>query len=209
MPLEDSLPVDFESNLKERLFEVTFASLLENCGYKVVPVGLEHSLREVGALSRLNPQMHERLVRSLHKLPGCLVMDIASNTFEPRFVTVKVRGKSLFAEDLEQIMDQAVAWSTLHFVVFLTTPAKTSSKFNSPEYCRVFTLERHVGSNQATVVNVVARNGAKKDLAHLHWLDGIPLEESFQMLKKGTEKNNIKTIISVMRSIWTAADGTA
>lgn len=206
MPLEESLPVDFGSNLKEKLFEVAFSSLLENCGYRVVPVGIEHSLPELGALSQSNPEMHARLVRSIRKLPGFIVMDAASKTYEPRFVAVKVRGNSLFDDDFRQILDQANAWTRIHFVLFLATPTKTSGKFNAVDFCRVFTLERYVGPNQVAVVNVVSRNGAKKDLASLHWLDGISLDESFPMLKKGSEKNSIRTAISVMRSIFSAID---
>ena len=206
MPQEESLPVDFDSNLKEKLFEVTFLSLLENCGYRVVPVGIEHSLRELGALSPSNPEMHARLVRSIRKLPSFIVMDAASKTYEPRFVAVKVRGNSLFDDDFRQLLDQANTWTRVHFVLFLATPVKTSSKFNTVDFCRVFTLERHVGLNQAAVVNVVSRNGAKKDLENLHWLDGISLDEDFPMLKKGSEKNNIRTAISMMCSIFTAID---
>jgi len=44
--------MDFENRLKRELSQGAFKCLLEDCGYRVVPLGIEAVIREIASLDK-------------------------------------------------------------------------------------------------------------------------------------------------------------
>ena len=114
--------MDFKNRLKGTVTQTLLKALLEDAGYRVVPLGIEGVIREVTALP-IQSYAALGLSLTLRKLPDFFVADATLK--EHWLVEVKYR-KQWDAETRKalgkELSEQVAQWQPVLLVVFLGTP---------------------------------------------------------------------------------------
>src|SRR5690348_5238502 len=86
------MPLTFEASVKGGVTAALTAALLRSVGYRVISVGIEHSVQELRAIADQNLGAYLDVNEALRKLPDFLVLDLDTQPpWVPSFVEVKFR----------------------------------------------------------------------------------------------------------------------
>jgi hypothetical protein len=212
------MPMSFESDVKGRSSEALFCALLQNCGYRVIPLGVEHSVRELTELARTNRPAHRAVPQSLRHLPDFLVLDLAPERLAARVVEVKYRATwdaiKGQPNTLASLTCQAKTWGAVDLVLFLGTPYRAATTENmdaaATNRCRVFRLgatgdalhvealaDRPMGGHGG----YFARLGDVVPFADFQWLHGEPLQRVFTQLEGTAADRTIQKATDITKAI--------
>lgn len=106
--------MEFDRNLKGKITESIVQTLLEHAGYRVVPLGIEHVLREIKQNTSL------RLPKQLRALPDFLITD--AEISRSWFLEVKYRHQwnETTIKSLQDVLTPQVHfWDDFYCLVFL------------------------------------------------------------------------------------------
>jgi hypothetical protein len=123
--------MEFANRLKGAVTQVLLKALLEDGGYRIVPLGIEEVIRELTMLSE-EKYKALKLPAILRKLPDFFVSDESlGNSW---LVEVKYRKEwnNQTRESLgKAIRPQVADWNPLYLMVFLGSPAKQDEEIPS------------------------------------------------------------------------------
>ena len=124
--------MNFTNRLKGSVTQVLLKSLLEDAGYRIVPLGIEAVLREVAALPK-EEYLKLGLPIQLRKLPDFFV----SNHDIDKTWLVEVKYRKKWNDEVqtrleEEIKEQVKTWNPLYLMIFLGHSAE--EPHSSPIY---------------------------------------------------------------------------
>lgn len=193
----------FDASVKGGLAETLLSCLLQDCGYRALPLGVEHSLRELKELQVGDPVAYAGVPMSLRKLPDFFVLDAPNAT--GWFIEVKFRRNwQMFRDDAlnEALLPQVNTWERIKLVAFLGEAFRVNGQLHLPDaptnWCRVFELRIHMDE-----VRILSANGG--DLIRMrdfHWMHGQTLQEAFPRLQGAAENQTIMRAARIMRDAY-------
>lgn len=124
--------MEYTNRLKGAVTQTLLKCLLEDAGYKIVPLGIEAVIREVASLP-IGEYQNLGLPLQLRKLPDFFV---ASPKVDKTWL-VEVKYRKEWNETVqsalgEALQDQVMAWNPLFLMVFLGTSVKPP--YDNPFY---------------------------------------------------------------------------
>jgi len=124
--------MNYTSRLKGSVTQVLLKSLLEDAGYRIVPLGIEAVLREVASLSK-EDYLRLNLPIQLRKLPDFFV---ANHAIDKTWL-VEVKYRKQWNEETqnsleEEIKEQVTAWNPLFLMIFVGRSVE--EPYTSPAY---------------------------------------------------------------------------
>ncbi len=132
--------MEFDKRIKGAITQTIVKALLEDVGYKVVPLGIEEVVREVITLSKVEYKLLG-LPDELRSLPDFLVTNKdMSKSFLLEVKYRKTWSDETLCELADTILGQAIAWKDYWLLIFLAEPVQWGDeKFReSPSnYCRI------------------------------------------------------------------------
>lgn len=120
----DNFFMDFKNRLKGSITQTLLKALLEDAGYRIVPLDIEEVIREVKDLSASEYNALD-LPPVLKKMPDFFVTD--KNFEKTWLVEVKYRRRWNEATKTalrREIVEQVKSWQSVYLVVFLGEPAR-------------------------------------------------------------------------------------
>ena len=120
----------FSNRLKGTVTQALLRAVLQDCGYRIVPLGIEEVLREITVLQK-EEYNALNLPPMFRHLPDFFVAQ--QDMKRTWFVEVKYRkawNKSVADSLGKQLFSQVQTWSPLHLMVFLGTAGKQKDKEN-------------------------------------------------------------------------------
>ncbi|WP_442854741.1 hypothetical protein [Fischerella sp. PCC 9605] len=111
--------MDFRNRVKGAITQTLIKALLEDAGYRVIPLGVEEIIREVKNLS-MEEYIELGLSKKLRSLPDFLITDYSFQKSWLVEVKYRKRWNKSVKQDLgQQIREQVKIWQPLYLVVFL------------------------------------------------------------------------------------------
>ena len=108
--------MNFERRIKGHITESLVQTLLEHAGYRVVPLGIEHIIREVKDTGNSSVHLH----KGLRSLPDFLITDAEIKKSWMLEVKYRHRWNEATIASLEStLLNQALYWDEFYFLVFL------------------------------------------------------------------------------------------
>lgn len=143
--------MDYKNRLKGATTQILLKSLLEDAGYRIVPLGIEEVLRE---LSNLEQDHYKRLKlpETLRKLPDFFVAD--KNFDETYLVEVKYRknwDQNTKAELEKTLKEQVKNWSPLLLLLFIGNSTKPDLSPSPAHFMKVLWL--HYDEEENAIVS--------------------------------------------------------
>jgi hypothetical protein len=197
----------FEPSIKGRVTEQLLTSLLDSAGYRVIPVGIEHSIQQLKTLAHSEVaeerRIYARVNAGLRKLPDFLVLDLEDSDWAPAFVEVKFRKRddSIWTDgNLHACLHtQVCTWRVVYVVFFLGIPYGRGLPGHQPHAatnkCRVFratALDNELRFSAMTTVAELCREGDLIAAPDLRWWHGVALERFFTRLRQLTAESTIR-----------------
>ena len=184
----------FESRVKGGVTQTLLKCLLDDAGYRVVPFGIEESIRELVCLTKEEYQSLN-LPHVLRKMPDFFVTDKAMK----KAWLVEVKFRKRWDEQTKlaiksEISSQIKSWLPLLLVVFVQEPVY-ESKRNTP-YSYIGAAEL-VADADGDLAIVTSGSGMVK-WEHANWGDFPKIQAVFPDLRSRYRE---KTIESTMRAI--------
>jgi len=206
--------MDFESSVKGNVAEALTAALLRGVDYRVIPLGVEHSVQELRALSESHPDAYQGAPEALRKLPDFLVLDLQpADALAPQFVEVKYRSHVDFFSRPgalhRGLSIQASTWGEIILVAFLGQPyvgaGNRDELRDAPtNSCRAFKIVLN-GDGQVRIRSLALQTlGREFPLAEFDWLQGVPLQSYFSKLQNATTDQTIAKAVRIARSVHDA-----
>lgn len=207
---------DFKPSVKGKVAEALFAAMLEDCGYKVISIGVEHSIKELKELTNYDPSGYHASPVALRKLPDFIVLDLLSSSQKSFFVEIKFRKNADAIKNDSKLWDalliQVNTWKNVCVVFFLGNPFNAGTLFHdesaATNSCRVFEL-----TEKDDKVHIVAANNVSEYYSDelvpsdkFYWANGYALEKYFCRLQDKKEQETIKRSVSIMRSVYQALE---
>jgi len=123
--------MDFTNRLKGVVTQVLLRALLEDGGYRIIPLGIEEVIRELAVL-RKEEYAALKLPNILRQLPDFFVTDKALK----KSWLVEVKYRKNWNDQTRvylgrQIREQVRDWAPLYLIVFLGSPGKPNRKLPS------------------------------------------------------------------------------
>lgn len=140
------MPIDFSRRMKGVLTQALVKSMLEDAGYRVVPLGIEEVIRELSALE-VRQYLGLGLPDSLRSLPDFLVSDAAITRAWLVEVKYRRRWNAAAIEALRDVLvRQGATWGPYYLLLFL---GEHAGDIDTPaNRCGVFPLRVHNGELQ-------------------------------------------------------------
>lgn len=138
------MPIDFARRMKGAVTQTLVKSLLEDAGYRVVPLGIEEVIRELSSIDQ--PQyLNLNLPQSLRSLPDFLVADTSITRTWLVEVKYRRRWDSAAIESLRaKLTEQALPWGPLFLLLFL---GEHSGGIDTPaNRCGIFQIKNEAGN---------------------------------------------------------------
>lgn len=108
--------MEFERRIKGHITESLVQTLLEHAGYRVVPLGVEHIVREVKDRGNSSSRLH----KGLRSLPDFLITDVAIEESWMLEVKYRYQWNEQTRQQLEEVLtNQAFYWDEFYFLVLL------------------------------------------------------------------------------------------
>ncbi len=210
------MPLTFEASVKGGVTEALTAALLRSVGYRVIPLGIEHSVQELRAIADQDLDAYLSVNEALRKLPDFLVLDLqAQPPWVPMFVEVKFRASHNALQidgDLQQAVAlQADTWGSVCLIVFLGDPFHVDGGnfIDTPtNSCRVFQVIK-TGDGAAMLLSLrPGHEGERIAVADIHWMHGVPLQVLFTRLAgaETTQAETIRRAVTIARAVEQAFD---
>lgn len=210
------MPLTFEASVKGGVTEALTAALLRSVGYRVIPLGIEHSVQELRAIADQNLAAYLDVNEALRKLPDFLVLDLqAQPPWVPSFVEVKFRASHNALQgdrNLQQAVAlQAATWGSVYLIVFLGDPFRVDGGnfIDTPtNSCRVFRVIK-TGDGAAMLFSLrPGHEGEHIAVADIHWMHGVPLQALFTRLAEAeiAQAETIRRAVGIARAVERAFD---
>jgi hypothetical protein len=197
--------MDFENRLKRELSQGVFKCLLEDCGYRVVPLGIEAVIREI---ANLDKETYKNLDFSdaVRFLPDFCILD--QNLKHKFIVEVKYRW-DWDGNILKEVSNQVKMFKDIILVVFIGNPPDRYTKQPSPSTyvrcCKMYMSEQ----NQVCAEVKESKGGAtikiifveEEDLSELNWWNLRILQNYFSDLKNSKEEESLVKAIKSIQGI--------
>jgi hypothetical protein len=197
--------MDFENRLKRELSQGVFKCLLEDCGYRVVPLGIEAVIREI---AHLDKEVYKNLDFSdaIRFLPDFCILD--QNQKYKFIVEVKYRW-DWDGNILKEVFNQVKMFKDIILVVFIGNPPDRYTKQPSPSTyvrcCKMYMSEQ----NQVCAEVKESKGGAtiktifveEEDLSELNGWNLRILQNYFSDLKNSKEEEPLVKAIKSIQGI--------
>lgn len=182
--------MDFDRRIKGNLTESLVQTLLEHAGYRIVPMGVEHVIREV---KERNCSSHA-LPLGLRTLPDFLVTDAKMQNHWQLEVKYRQRWHTATATELGNTVEEQVKhWGKLHLLLFLGVHHGSSQ--TPASQCRVFTLV-----HQDNALHYLPRKKRKpKPWRDVAWEHGNRVQDVFRGLNDTREEDGIRKCCEVIQ----------
>lgn len=194
--------MDFENRLKRELSQGVFKCLLEDCGYRVIPLGIEAVIREIACLDK---EAYKNLDFSdaVRFLPDFCIID--QNLKHKFIVEVKYRW-DWDGNILKEVFNQVRMFKDIILVVFIGNPPDRYAKQPSPStYVRC--CKMYMNEQNKVCAEVKESKGGdtiktifveEEDLSELNWWNLRILQNYFPDLKNSKEEESlVKAIKSI------------
>jgi len=127
--------MDYKNRLKGAITQVLLKSLLEDAGYRIVPLGIEEVLRELSSLEQEHYKQLN-LPPALRKLPDFFVADME---FKKTYL-VEVKYRKYWNEGTKSylgktLLQQIKYWNPLVLMLFIGNPINPSRYQPTPAHC--------------------------------------------------------------------------
>jgi hypothetical protein len=183
------------NRMKGSVTETLVKSLLEDAGYRIVPLGIQEVIRELAVLK----QTHYKklgLPEALRKLPDYFVAD--QDFQETWLLEVKYRKQwsSKTRESLErQIAEQVKLWQPLYLMVLLGKSTKPN--IDSPVYS--IGVAKLIWKDDE--IACVGRQGAIKSWSEVNWEDFQSFQGVFKKVRDRWKDRTLMEVLRVLRSL--------
>ncbi|QFZ92856.2 hypothetical protein [Synechococcus elongatus] len=189
--------MDYKNRLKGVVTQVLLKSLLEDAGYRIVPLGIEEVLRELACLDEAKYK-ELKLPDQLRKLPDFFVADI---DFQETFlVEVKYRKKwnpTTRANLQEVLLQQTRLWNPLLLIIFLGNSAKPHYQDEKPSHFIKTTQLRSENNN------IYFLNSSREWMIweEADWDKFIRIQDIFIHVEDQREYQTITKATSILKSL--------
>lgn len=193
--------MDFENRLKRELSQGVLKCLLEDCGYHVIPLGIEAVIREIACLDK---EAYKKLDFSdaVRFLPDFCILD--QNLKHKLIVEVKYRW-DWDGNILKEVSNQVRMFRDIILVVFIGNPPDVKYTPKPSTYVRC--CKMYMSEENQVCAGVKDTNGGdttkaifveEEDLSKLNWWDLMILQNYFFDLKISKEEESlVKAIKSI------------
>lgn len=192
--------LDFKNRLKQELSQGVLKCLLEDCGYRVIPLGIESIIKEITSLEK---EAYKKLdfSDSVRFLPDFCILD---QSLKHKFIVeVKYRW-DWNGNILKKVSKQVKMFKDIILVIFIGNPQTDRHTVPSTyiRCCRMYMSEQ----NQvcAEVKDTSGRDKTKEifvekeDLSKLNWWDLRILQNYFSDLETSKQE---KSLVEAIKSI--------
>jgi len=199
--------MDFENRLKRELSQGAFKCLLEDCGYRVVPLGIEAVIREIACLDK---EAYKNLDFSdaVRFLPDFCILD--QNQKHKFIVEVKYRW-DWDGNILKEVSNQVRMFQDIILVVFIGNPPDV--KYTRPSAhpsAHVRCCKMYMNEQKQVCAEVKELNGGatiktifveEADLSKLNWWNLRILQNYFSDLRNSKEEGSLVKAIKSINGI--------
>ena len=197
--------MDFENRLKRELSQGVLKCILEDCGYRVIPLGIEAVIREIACLDK---ETYKNLDFSdaVRFLPDFCILD--QNLKHKLIVEVKYRW-DWDGNILKEVINQVRMFKDIILVVFIGDPPAVRYTMPSTyvRCCKMYMSEQNQvcaevkDTNGGDTIKTKAIFVEEEDLSKLSWWDLIILQNYFSDLKKSKEEESLVKAIKSIQGI--------
>ncbi len=193
--------MDFENRLKRELSQGVLKCLLEDCGYHVIPLGIEAVIREIACLDK---EAYKNLDFSdaVRFLPDFCILD---RSLKHKFIVeVKYRW-DWDGNILKEVSNQVRMFRDIILVVFIGNPSDIRYPTWPSKYVR--SCRMYISEQNQVCAEVKGTNGGdttkaifveEEDLSKLNWWNLRILQNYFSDLKISKEEESlVKAIKSI------------
>ena len=196
--------MDFENRLKRELSQGAFKCLLEDCGYRVVPLGIEAVIREIACLDK-EAYTNLDFSDTVRFLPDYCILD--QNQKHKFIVEVKYRWK-WDGNILKEVSNQVRKFEDIILVIFVGDPPDSKYTPRPSTYvrcCRMYINEHHQvcaevkkskGTDATKTIFV-----EEEDLSELNWWNLMILQNYFSDLTNSKEEGSLVKAIKSINGI--------
>jgi len=196
--------MNFQNRVKGAITQTLMKSLLEDAGYRVIPLGVEEVVREVRALS-LPEYTNLGLPKILKSLPDFLITDESYSASWLVEVKYRKEWNERVKEELrKEIQLQVQQWQPLLLTVFLGTSVKPDSDkpANSIGVIKLISDRDQLFCSWTTATGF---NGKKEDRLtpwpEITWGDFRRLQDEFQGLGSRWKESTLSKSLNLLRGL--------
>lgn len=188
--------MDFKNRLKGSLTQTLVKALLEDAGYRTIPLGVEEVIREVSVLS-LRDYRGLELPQVLRKMPDYFVADDEIS----KAWLVEVKYRKVWNDEVrrklgEQILEQVNVWKPLFLTVLLGNSVKPDN--DSPVHSiGVIKLTYERGK----IVCITSDDKKHKDWSKVTWSDFQRFQDVFSGVGSKWKDQTIMKALCILRSL--------
>ncbi len=188
--------MDFRNRLKGSVTQTLVKALLEDAGYRTIPLGVEEVIREVSVLPRPD-YLDLELPNVLRKMPDFFVADQdISNAW-----LVEVKYRKEWNDEArrnlgKQIREQVKVWKPLFLTVFLGNSFRPGN--DSPVHSigvMKLTYERR------GIVCIMGEEETRKDWSEVTWSDFSRFQDVFRDVTSEWKNQTIMQALRILRSL--------
>jgi len=193
--------MDFENRLKRELSQGVFKCLLEDCGYRVVPLGIEAVIREIACLDK-EAYKYLDFSDAVRFLPDFCVLDQSQK--HKFIVEVKYRW-DWDGNILKEVSNQVRMFEDIILVIFVGDPP--DSKYTPRPSTYVRCCKMYMNEQNQVCAEVKKSKGTdatktifveEEDLSELIWWNLMKLQDHFFDLENTKEEESlVKAIKSI------------
>jgi hypothetical protein len=199
--------MDFKNRLKGTVTQTLIKALLEDAGYKVVPLGVEEVIREVATLSQ-DEYFALGLPQTLRKMPDFFVTDPShTNSW---LIEVKYRkswDKQTRDRLGQQIKEQIKHWQPVYLMVFLGRSTRDGNELPSYSMRVVKTVYRDGRLLFLKHQSPFSLDGREQDecvlapWSELEWNNFSRIQDTFRLVANQWEEQTIMKAMQILRSL--------
>lgn len=190
------MSMDFRNRLKGSVTQTLVKALLEDAGYRTIPLGVEEVIREVSVLSNREYSNIE-LPEILRKMPDFFVADEGIS----KAWLVEVKYRKVWSNQVrqklgEQILEQVKFWNPLFLTVLLGNSVKPDN--DSPVHSigvAKLTYER------GKIVCVISDDRKHKDWSEVTWSDFMRFQDVFRGVGSKWKDKTLMKVLVTLRSL--------
>lgn len=188
--------MDFKNRLKGSVTQTLVKALLDDAGYRTIPLGVEEVIREVSVLP-VEDYLDLELPPVLRKLPDFFVADPdISNAW-----LVEVKYRKEWSDDARQklgnqIREQVKIWKPLFLTVFLGDSVRPGND-NPVHSIGVIKLTYERGR----IVCIMRDEETRKDWGEITWGDFRRFQDVFTKVTSQWRNQTIMHALEILRSL--------
>jgi hypothetical protein len=188
--------MDFKNRLKGSVTQTLVKALLEDAGYRTIPLGVEEVIREVSVLPA-EEYLDLELPTVLRKMPDFFVAEPdLSNAW-----LVEVKYRKEWNDEARrrlgnQIREQVKVWKPLFLTVFLGNSARPGND-NPVHSIGVIKLTYERGR----IVSIMRDEETRKDWGEITWGDFRRFQDVFKEVTSQWRSQTIMQALGILRSL--------